>query len=166
MNAYRRGTGYTTPADRARIEAVDPLFGYSLEHHPSFGRACATGATVVSVDHLGHVRRCHFVDTVIGHLEDPDLERRLGPRPRPNEQCGCHIAFYAVLRKANPALMTIGTGLALLGIGLYFTTNPALSMLALSREYAAADAAGRAACVVAGQAVLAARRLLELSRQP
>ncbi len=93
VNAHRRGTGYTTPADRARIEAVDPLFGYSLEHHPSYGRACATGATVVSVDHLGRVRRCHFVDTLIGHLEDPDLERRLGPQRCPNERCGCHIGY-------------------------------------------------------------------------
>lgn len=93
VNAYRRGTGYTTPLERARIEAVDPLFRYSMERQPSLGRACATGEGVVSVDHLGAVRRCHFVDALIGNLEDPDLVQRLVPRPCPNEQCRCHIGY-------------------------------------------------------------------------
>lgn len=93
VNAYRRGTEYTTTGERARIEAVDPLFRYTLERHPSLGQACAAGESVVSVDHLGHVRRCHFVDALIGNLKDPSLEQLLAPTPCPNEQCGCHIGY-------------------------------------------------------------------------
>ena len=59
------------------------------------------------------------------------------------------LALYVTLRRAQPVLVLLGTTLALVGITAYISVNPALSMLALSREYPAAGT------VAAGQAVLA-----------
>ncbi|WP_026404952.1 STM4011 family radical SAM protein [Actinomadura rifamycini] len=73
--------------------AVDPLFPVSRHPHPSRGRACRTGDTVVSVDGDGTVRRCHFVPTVLGNLYDGTFRAALGPRPCPLATCDCHIGY-------------------------------------------------------------------------
>jgi Domain of unknown function (DUF4386) len=59
------------------------------------------------------------------------------------------MAVYVALRCVQPALVLLGTALALVAIATYFSANPALSMLALSRQVPAAGT------VAAGQAVLA-----------
>jgi MoaA/NifB/PqqE/SkfB family radical SAM enzyme len=90
----RRSTGaYYTDADRARLAAVDPLFEINAEDHPSAGRSCRAGASVVSVDGDGDVRRCHFVRDVIGNLYDGSFDAALRERPCPNATCGCHIGY-------------------------------------------------------------------------
>jgi hypothetical protein len=48
---------------------------------------------VVTVDSHGDVRRCHFVDRVIGNLYDPDFADVLRPSQCPNSTCGCHIGY-------------------------------------------------------------------------
>ncbi|MFD0903047.1 STM4011 family radical SAM protein [Actinomadura sediminis] len=73
--------------------AIDPLFPVSRNPHPSRGRACRTGDTVVSVDGDGTVRRCHFVPTVLGNLYDGTFRDALGPRPCPLATCDCHIGY-------------------------------------------------------------------------
>ncbi len=93
VNAYKRETGYYTNDDVARIEKVDPLFRQNLTDHPSLGRACRSGASVISVDGEGTVRRCHFVRQPIGNLYDPDFASSLRERPCPNATCGCHIGY-------------------------------------------------------------------------
>jgi MoaA/NifB/PqqE/SkfB family radical SAM enzyme len=79
--------------DVARFAAIDPLFSLGLTPHPSRGRACRAGETVVSVDGDGDVRRCHFIRDVIANLYEPGLEDALVPRPCTNETCGCHIGY-------------------------------------------------------------------------
>ncbi|MCP2335682.1 STM4011 family radical SAM protein [Actinomadura rupiterrae] len=86
------GRSYTD-AEAAEWTAIDPLFGYSRDPHPSRGRACRTGESVVSVDGDGTVRRCHFVPDVLGNLYDGTFRAALGPRPCPLDVCDCHIGY-------------------------------------------------------------------------
>lgn len=93
VNAYKRVADYYAPEDLARLEAVDPLFRLNTTYHPSRGRACRTGRSVISVDGDGDVRRCHFVETVIGNVYDTDFDACLQERACPNATCGCHIGY-------------------------------------------------------------------------
>lgn len=93
VNAYKRVKDYYTADEVARLEAVDPLFRLNTVHHPSRGRSCRAGASVVSVDGDGTVRRCHFVKDPIGNIFDPAFEACLQERPCPNATCGCHIGY-------------------------------------------------------------------------
>lgn len=66
------------------------------------------------------------------------------------------LALYVALRRANKTYMTLATTLALIGIAVYFATNPAFSMLYLSDQYAAATTAAQSSIfLAAGQAILA-----------
>ena len=68
------------------------------------------------------------------------------------------LALWAALRRAR-SQMVVATTLALVGIAVYLASNTALSMLALSEQYAAATAeAQRTQLVAAGQALLAIHR--------
>ncbi|GAA4864339.1 STM4011 family radical SAM protein [Kitasatospora terrestris] len=82
-----------TDAEAARWTELDPLFHYSRHPHPSGGRACRTGDTVVSVDGEGTVRRCHFVRPPLGNLYDGSYRAELRPRPCPLPVCDCHIGY-------------------------------------------------------------------------
>ncbi|WP_233290453.1 STM4011 family radical SAM protein [Kitasatospora sp. MBT66] len=82
-----------TDAEAADWTALDPHFGYSRHAHPSAGRACRTGESVVSVDGDGTVRRCHFVPEELGNLYDGSYRARLGPRACPLPVCDCHIGY-------------------------------------------------------------------------
>jgi MoaA/NifB/PqqE/SkfB family radical SAM enzyme len=83
-----------TDAEAAMWTEIDPLFGYSRDRHPSRGRPCRTGDTVVSVDGAGTVRRCHFVPAVLGNLYDGSFRTALRPTPPcPLESCDCHIGY-------------------------------------------------------------------------
>lgn len=87
------GRSYTD-AEAARWTAIDPLFGYSRDPHPSRGLRCRTGDTVVSVDGDGTVRRCHFVPAVLGNLYDGSFRAALRPTPPcPLDACDCHIGY-------------------------------------------------------------------------
>jgi hypothetical protein len=69
------------------------------------------------------------------------------------------LALYAALRRASRSYMSIATVLAFLGIAAYLASNTALSMLALSEQYAAASTeAARAPLLAAGQGMLALNR--------
>jgi hypothetical protein len=66
------------------------------------------------------------------------------------------LALFAALRQVNPGAIAAGTVAGLLGIGVYFASNTAFSMLSLSRQYAAAtDEAQKSLFLAAGQAMLA-----------
>ena len=66
------------------------------------------------------------------------------------------LALYPALRKADKGVMALATALGLTGVGVYFASNAAFSMLFLSGQYtAAATEAQRQAHLAAGQAVLA-----------
>jgi len=92
INAAKREERYEA-ADVERFAQIDPLFTVNTRAHASLGRSCRTGASVVSVDGDGDVRRCHFVDDVIGNLFDGTFEAGLRERACPNATCGCHIGY-------------------------------------------------------------------------
>ena len=82
-------------ADWARIDALFPVSRFA---HPSRGRDCRTGESVISVDGTGDVRRCHFVSRNepgqrLGNLYDGTFRPAAGPRPCPLDQCDCHIGY-------------------------------------------------------------------------
>lgn len=66
------------------------------------------------------------------------------------------LALYGALRQTNRSAMLIAMTAGLIGIAVYFASNQALSMLALSERYAAATTdAQRFAYQAAGEALLA-----------
>jgi hypothetical protein len=66
------------------------------------------------------------------------------------------LALYVALRRYAESAVTIATFVGLVSMVLFFSTNPAFSMLALSDQYAtAATDAERSMLVAAGHAVLA-----------
>jgi MoaA/NifB/PqqE/SkfB family radical SAM enzyme len=93
INAYKRVPEYYTAEEIARFEAVDPLFTLNNQRHASKGASCRAGASVISVDGDGTMRRCHFVREPLGNLYAPDWRDALAERPCPNETCGCHIGY-------------------------------------------------------------------------
>ena len=93
INAYKREDDYYTADDLARFTAIDPLFPINTVRHPSEGRACRAGESVISVDGDGTMRRCHFVKTPIGNLYEPDWASALQPRACSTATCGCHIGY-------------------------------------------------------------------------
>jgi MoaA/NifB/PqqE/SkfB family radical SAM enzyme len=93
VNAYKRVAGYYDEADLARLEAIDPLFRINTVRHPSLGRSCRAGVSVISVDGDGTARRCHFIEQPIGNIYEPGFEASLRERPCTNATCGCHIGY-------------------------------------------------------------------------
>ena len=84
---------YYTPEMLAALARVDPLFPVNNEYHRSGGERCRAGASVISVDGDGSVRRCHFIKDVIGNIYDADFESCLRERLCTNDTCGCHIGY-------------------------------------------------------------------------
>ncbi len=69
------------------------------------------------------------------------------------------LALYAALRRIDKAAMTIAMTACLVGIAIYFASNTAFSLLAVSDQYAAATTdAQRSMLLAAGQALLAINR--------
>lgn len=69
------------------------------------------------------------------------------------------LALYVALKRVHQSYMAIAMLLGCVGIAVYLASNTALSMLALSDQYAAAPTeAQRATVLAAGQAMLALNR--------
>lgn len=67
------------------------------------------------------------------------------------------LAVYVALRRVDPSVTLLSTGLWLLAIAMVIAANPSIEMLALSSRFAeATTAAERAAPLAAGEALLAA----------
>lgn len=93
INAYKRIPDYYTPAELEQLTAIDPLFPVNNVRHPSAGKACSGGESVISVDGEGIMRRCHFIRTPIGNIYNDNWEATLLARTCTNETCGCHIGY-------------------------------------------------------------------------
>lgn len=93
INAYKRQPDYYSAELRAFLTTIDPLFPLNMQYHPSEGRACRTGESVISVDGDGTMRRCHFIKAPIGNVYDPHFAEALRPRVCSNATCGCHIGY-------------------------------------------------------------------------
>lgn len=78
-----------------------------------------------------------------------------------------YLALCAVLWRASKSWMAIATALGFLGIAVYCASNTALSMLALSDQYARATSeAQRSLLLAAGQAMLALNRFSQPGAHP
>lgn len=94
INAYKSGGPGGTDPDLTRFyTAIDPHHPTNDRRHVSLGRSCRAGASAITVDGDGDVRRCHFVEGVLGNLYRQPLEEILGERRCPNATCGCHIGY-------------------------------------------------------------------------
>jgi MoaA/NifB/PqqE/SkfB family radical SAM enzyme len=93
VNAYKDAPGYYAEEEVRRWEQVDPLFRISLRPHPSRGRRCRAGESVISVDGDGTIRRCHFIPEPLANLYDADFDRSLRAAPCTNDTCACHIGY-------------------------------------------------------------------------
>jgi len=108
INAEESIQGCYTDSEIERLAAIDPLFELNNRAWPSQGRSCATGETVISVRGDGEARRCHFVDTPIGNIYDPDFRQRLAPRACPKPSCNCHIGYSHLKELGFGALFGAG----------------------------------------------------------
>ncbi len=97
VNAYKDRTNYYQEEEANWLSTIDPLFAFNNQRHPSAGRECRAGHTVISVDGDGTVRRCHFIREPLGNLYDAGFERCLRPRTCTNATCGCHIGYVHLL---------------------------------------------------------------------
>lgn len=93
VNAFKREHAYYAEDDVERLSQVDPLFPINMIRFASLGRSCLTGESVVSIDGRGDVRRCHFIQDVIGNIYDQPLHSMLTPRACTADTCGCHIGY-------------------------------------------------------------------------
>jgi MoaA/NifB/PqqE/SkfB family radical SAM enzyme len=93
INAYKRNEDYYSSEDIERFAAIDALFPVNNQNHPSFGRSCRCGESVISVYGDGSIRRCHFIQETIGNIYEDDLSTVLRDRPCSNRTCGCHIGY-------------------------------------------------------------------------
>jgi MoaA/NifB/PqqE/SkfB family radical SAM enzyme len=93
INALKRVPNYYSHEELQRLQAVDPYFHWNLQTYVSSGRSCRAGETTFTVDGAGDVRRCHFIDEVLGNIYDPTFPECLKPRPCSAMTCGCHIGY-------------------------------------------------------------------------
>jgi MoaA/NifB/PqqE/SkfB family radical SAM enzyme len=93
INAYKRDPSYYGAEEIERFTAMDPLFPLNNTRHPSKGRACRAGQSVIAVDGEGTIRRCHFIREPIGNIYEPGIEFALRERVCTNDTCGCHIGY-------------------------------------------------------------------------
>jgi MoaA/NifB/PqqE/SkfB family radical SAM enzyme len=93
VNAFKRAPDYYRPEEIERLFAVDPYFHWNLNRYRSVEKPCRAGETSFAVDGEGNVRRCHFIQTVIGNIYEPEFPACLRPRDCAAETCGCHIGY-------------------------------------------------------------------------
>lgn len=93
INAVKAELPQLTADDRAFFQSIDPLYELNTHRYPSLGKDCRAGASVISVDGEGTMRRCHFIKEAIGNLYDPAFEMALVERSCTNETCHCHIGY-------------------------------------------------------------------------
>ena len=109
INAYKRETYYYQPGEVDRLLRVDPYFHWNLHAYPSKGKPCAAGETAFTVDGNGNIRRCHFLDNIIGNIYQDGFATCLKPRNCPADTCSCHIGY--IHRPSLNMHALYGTGL-------------------------------------------------------
>lgn len=75
------------------LTSIDPHYPITSRQQRTIGLPCRTGATSFTVDGVGAMRRCHFVDELIGNINDTQWESSLQPRPCPNRSCHCFLGL-------------------------------------------------------------------------
>jgi MoaA/NifB/PqqE/SkfB family radical SAM enzyme len=77
--------------ERAIFTAIDPHFARWESRYPSRGKHCIAGELAFTVDGRGDMRRCHFVEQVIGNIYESDWRQSLTHRACPNRFCHCFL---------------------------------------------------------------------------
>lgn len=93
INAQQPRRRPYTPEEVAFFSNIDPQFELTASRHRSFGEPCCTGEEVFTVDGEGAMRRCHFVEEIIGNIYEPGWESALKPRACPNRFCNCYLGL-------------------------------------------------------------------------
>ncbi len=75
------------------LRSIDPYVDWNMRQWLSRGKLCRTGLTSFTVDGSGDMRRCHFVESVIGNIYREDVWQLLRSAVCPNATCGCHIGY-------------------------------------------------------------------------
>lgn len=93
INAFKRDPNYYSAEESQRLQTVDPYFEFNRHYYPSQGKSCFAGNTTFTVDAMGDVRRCHFIDDCLGNIYRDTLADILAPQACTNATCGCHIGY-------------------------------------------------------------------------
>jgi MoaA/NifB/PqqE/SkfB family radical SAM enzyme len=93
VNASKREPAYYQADEVERLRVVDPYFEWNLHHYPSRDKPCSAGETAFTVDGAGNIRRCHFVEEIIGNIYETHFADGLRSRTCPAATCGCHIGY-------------------------------------------------------------------------
>lgn len=109
INAYKRDPDYYEPDEIERLARVDPYFYWNTRRYPSENKPCDAGGSSFTVDGRGDVRRCHFIDAVIGNIYHPGFSDCLQQRRCTANSCGCHIGY--IHRPTLKLQQLYGTGL-------------------------------------------------------
>jgi hypothetical protein len=147
VNAYKDRADYYRDGEADWLGSIDPLFGFNNRRHPSAGRACRAGHTVISVDGEGTVRRCHFIREPLGNLYEPDFERLLQERVCTNATCGCHIGYVHMPALGLYEVFGDGVLERIPATALWLPENRELVQLGLRRLATADQASTRAGWV-------------------
>lgn len=100
INAQQPRPRPYTSAQVALLTSIDPQFPVTLHRQKSRGKPCRAGELSFTVDGRGNMRRCHFVDEVIGDFHAADWEQALQPRQCPNRFCDCFLGKAQLLNDA------------------------------------------------------------------
>ncbi len=98
INAQQPRPRPYTPSELDQIHSIDPHFSLTARRVASFGKLCPTGEDSFTVDGSGNMRRCHFVDQIIGNCYEKDWEQSLQSRPCSNRFCDCYLGLSQLLR--------------------------------------------------------------------
>lgn len=93
INALQPRPRPYTEAEVEFLTGIDPCFPLTLRPQRSFGLPCRTGEASFTVDASGDMRRCHFVDAVIGNIERGEWLTTLRPRTCPKRLCHCFLGL-------------------------------------------------------------------------
>jgi len=91
INAQQPRRRPYTEEEIDRFQSLDPQFLLTLRRQPSFGLSCRTGQHSFTVNGDGDMRRCHFVDSIIGNCYELGWEQALQQRTCPNRFCDCFL---------------------------------------------------------------------------
>lgn len=93
INAYKDEPDYYSQSEIDYLQSYDSFFTTNLTNHASQGKFCASGESVFSVDGEGNMRRCHFIDNVIGNIYESGFENSLYSRTCTNSHCDCYLGY-------------------------------------------------------------------------
>lgn len=99
INAYvEAGKHYDySQTQQQFLTEIDPLFSINRPYL-SQNLPCFAGETAIMVDEFGDIRRCHFINQVIGNIHQENWQQVLQERLCSRKYCDCHIG-YIYLKK-------------------------------------------------------------------